>query len=89
MTNKTSITIRTDKEIKKEAQKLLSDLGLDMSTAVNMFLRQIIQKNGLPFNVTLNTLRPSTLHALTETSDNKNLIGPFNTVEDLMHDLDA
>ena len=38
--NNTSMTIRTDKEIKQQAQKIFSDLGMDMSTAINVFLRQ-------------------------------------------------
>ena len=35
--NNTSMTIRTDKEIKQQAQKIFSDLGMDMSTAINVF----------------------------------------------------
>jgi DNA-damage-inducible protein J len=89
MSNNTSITIRTDKEIKLEAQAILSSLGLDMSTAFNLFLRLVIQKQGLPFNVNLNSPKVSTLKALSETSNNKNLVGPFGTVEDLMNDLDT
>lgn len=89
MSYNTSITIRTDKEIKIEAQGILSSLGLDMNTAFNIFLNQIIQKQGLPFDINLNTPKASTLKALSDTSNNKNLVGHFNTVEDLMNDLDA
>jgi len=89
MNSNTSITIRTDKEIKSEAQQILSLLGIDMSTAINIFLRQVIQKEGLPFSVKLESPNATTLKALSETSNNKNLVGPFNTVEDLMKDLNA
>jgi len=44
-----NINIRTDSEIKKQAQIVFGNLGLDMSTAVNMFLRQTISKQTLPF----------------------------------------
>ena len=44
-----NISIRVPDEIKKQASEVFSDLGLDMSTAINMFLRQSIKSNGLPF----------------------------------------
>jgi DNA-damage-inducible protein J len=89
MSNKSSITIRTDNDIKLEAQNILNNLGLDMSTSINIFLRQVIQHGGLPFNVNLNVPNSITLKALSDTAKNKNLVGPFNSVEDLIKDLDA
>ncbi len=44
-----NISIRVPDEIKKQAADVFSDLGMDMSTAINMFLRQSIRLNGLPF----------------------------------------
>ena len=44
-----NISIRVPDEIKKQAANVFSDLGLDMSTAMNLFLRQCIRENGLPF----------------------------------------
>jgi DNA-damage-inducible protein J len=44
----TNINIRTDSEIKAQAQEVLSKLGLDITTAVNLFLRQVICKQGVP-----------------------------------------
>jgi len=46
-----NINIRTDSEVKQNAQKLFEGLGLDMTTAVNIFLRQAISKNTLPFDI--------------------------------------
>ena len=43
--------IRIDEQVKVEATELLEGLGLNLSDAVNMFLRQIILQNGLPFEV--------------------------------------
>lgn len=45
----TTINIRIDKKIKKEATYTLSELGLDMSTAVKMFLNQVVAEQGIPF----------------------------------------
>ena len=47
----TSMTIRMDPEIKKESQELFRSLGLDMTTAINLFLRQSLMHRGLPFEV--------------------------------------
>lgn len=51
----TSMTIRMDKQVKKEAQKIFSALGMDMTTAINVFLRQVIRFRGFPFDVRLGT----------------------------------
>ncbi|MDR0615358.1 MAG: type II toxin-antitoxin system RelB/DinJ family antitoxin [Synergistaceae bacterium] len=45
----TNINIRTDSEVKAKATAILADLGLDMTTAFNVFLRQIINRRGIPF----------------------------------------
>ena len=53
MENKTSaINIQVDSNVKKEATMVLTELGLSMSSAINLFLKQVIKKNGLPFEVT-------------------------------------
>ena len=52
----TSMNIRMDSEIKKQAQELFAQFGLDMTTAVNMFLRQAIRQRGIPFSIQLEPL---------------------------------
>ena len=47
--NDTSITIRMNSETKTKAQELFNSLGLDMSTAINMFLNEAIEFQGIPF----------------------------------------
>ena len=47
----TNINIRTDSELKAKAQTVLSDLGLDMSTAINVFLKQVVYKQEIPFTI--------------------------------------
>ena len=42
-----------DSEVKKQAQELFAQFGLDMTTAVNMFLRQSIRQRGIPFTLRL------------------------------------
>ena len=49
--SKTSMSIRLDSEVKEQAQQVFNNLGMDMTTAINIFLRQAIQYQGLPFDV--------------------------------------
>ena len=46
-----NINIRVDGEVKNKAQDVFAALGLDMTSAINIFLRQVIRKNGIPFEV--------------------------------------
>jgi DNA-damage-inducible protein J len=45
----TNINIRTDSNIKSQAQQIFETLGLDMTTAINLFLRQTVRERDLPF----------------------------------------
>lgn len=58
--------IRIDSNIKAEANSLFSELGIDMSSAVNMFLRQCILRGGLPFAVEIPRFNAETLAAMEE-----------------------
>jgi DNA-damage-inducible protein J len=55
----TNINIRIDSEVKSKAQKLFNKFGLDMTTAINLFLRQSIRTNSIPFPVSDQPVRPS------------------------------
>lgn len=56
--------IRIDQTVKKEANALFSELGMDMSSAVNMFLRQCILRGGIPFPVELPKYNKETMAAM-------------------------
>ena len=57
----TPTQIRIDKNVKEQANALFANLGLDMSSAVNMFLRQCILRGGLPFAVEMPQYNQETL----------------------------
>ena len=46
-----NINIRTDSEIKLKAQSVLADLGLDLTTAINVFLNQVVYTQAIPFEI--------------------------------------
>jgi DNA-damage-inducible protein J len=45
----THIHVRIDNELKKQAQLILSDMGLDISTAINMFIKQMVINRSFPY----------------------------------------
>lgn len=51
MKNDTTLTIRTTKETKEKAKALFAELGMDVSTGVNIFLKQAVRENRIPFEV--------------------------------------
>ncbi len=85
----TSMTIRMNRDIKNQAQKIFADLGMDMTTAVNVFLRQAITYKGFPFEVTLHTPNSVTMNAIDSAEHEDDVYGPFDTVSKLMDALNA
>ena len=53
MSNST-ISVRIDSEVKDKADKLFNELGMNMSSAINVFLRQSIREQSIPFNISIN-----------------------------------
>ncbi|EFX94892.1 type II toxin-antitoxin system RelB/DinJ family antitoxin [Streptococcus sanguinis] len=86
--SKTSMSIRLDSEVKEQAQQVFNSLGMDMTTAINIFLRQAIQYQGLPFDVRLDESR-KLVEVLADLDQNRNMSQSFGSVSDLMEDLRA
>lgn len=68
---KVSTNISMDAEVKKEAQALFSDFGLDLTTAINLFLRQSIREQRIPFEITRNVPNAETIEAINEVKEMK------------------
>ncbi len=62
----TNLNIRTDKTIKNQAEQIFNELGLNMTTAVNIFLRTTIREHGIPFELKLETPNDTTVAAIEE-----------------------
>ncbi len=62
----TNINIRVDATLKQEAEKLFNDLGLNMSSAITMFLKSSVSYEGIPFEVKRLTPNAETRAALSE-----------------------
>lgn len=66
MARTANVFARVDPEIKEQAEVILNSLGLPMSNAVSMFLRQVVIQRGLPFDVKLPVRKPLALGAMTK-----------------------
>ena len=87
----TNLNIRTDKEVKERADRIFSELGLNMTTAVNMFLRTTIRENGIAFELKLDVPNEVTAAAIEEgrkIAADKNVKG-YSSIKDLKAALDV
>lgn len=62
----TNLNIRTDKAIKEQAEQIFNELGLNMTTAINLFLRTAIREHGIPFELKLDVPNDTTAAAIEE-----------------------
>lgn len=86
---KVSTSISIDADIKTQAQELFADFGLDLSTAINIFLRQSVRDNCIPFSIQRDVPNAETIAAMEAAERDEDLYGPFDTITDLMQALNA
>lgn len=89
-----TIQVRIDPKTKKEAQKVLDKVGLDMSSAIKVYFNQIVISQGIPFPIlTENGLtiqqEREILKASDEAKQGINVEGPFETKEEIQAYLDS
>ena len=84
-----NVTLRVDEDLKKKAETLFSELGLNLTTAFNIFLRQSVREQQIPFQVSRNVPNAVTLAAIDASEKGEDLYGPFDSVSDLMEALNA
>lgn len=84
-----TITFRIDEDIKNQLNEICEALGMTVSGALTICSKMIINKGGLPFEVKLDTPSLETLKAFQEVKEGKNLSREFNSVKELMEDLNA
>jgi DNA-damage-inducible protein J len=65
-TNTTNISIRMDSDLKAKADALFAELGMNLSTAFNIFVRQSLREGRIPFDISLNQPNAETIAAMLE-----------------------
>ena len=87
----TNISIRMDAELKTRADALFNELGMNLTTAFNIFVRQSLREGRIPFEITLNQPNRETLAALLEAeriSKDPEVKG-YSDLDELFRDLKA
>ena len=86
----TNINIRMEKNLKNQAESLFSELGMNMTTALNIFVRQSVREGKIPFEISLNTPNTDTIEAIREVQEmkkNPSLGKAYTDVDKMMKDL--
>ena len=86
----TSMNIRMDSEVKRKAQQVFAELGLDTTTAVNLFLRQVIRTQSIPFELKTEIPNEETIAAIEEVRQmkkNPSMGKRYYDVDEMMEDL--
>ena len=87
-----NMSIRMDTELKKQADAMLADMGLNMTTAMNMFLRQVVRQGKIPFEIATDIPNAETLAAMKEVDDMINAKIPakkYTSTDELFKDLES
>lgn len=66
MATTTNFSVRMDTDIKKQCENLYGELGMNLTTAINVFLRQSLRVGGFPFDVKLDQPNKETMAAMLE-----------------------
>lgn len=87
-----NMSIRMDTELKKQAESMLADMGLNMTTAMNIFLRQVVRQGKIPFEIATDTPNTETLAAIQEVDDmisGKIPSKKYTSTDELFKDLES
>lgn len=82
------MNIRMDSEVKKQAEAIFGEIGINMTTAINIFLKQAIRENGIPFELKVKTPNAQTAEAMEESdriAESKK--SRFNNADEMFSDL--
>ncbi|MBR4545152.1 MAG: type II toxin-antitoxin system RelB/DinJ family antitoxin [Oscillibacter sp.] len=84
-----STNIKIDPELKRDAQELFDNLGLSLSAAVNMFLRQAVREQAMPFRVRIPVYNEETLKVIEDARRGVNVSKGYTSMEELLEALNA
>ncbi len=85
----TNVTIRMDEELKKQAEELFADLGMNMTTAIVTFTKQAVREQAIPFTISRNVPNAETKQAIDEIQELKKNPNKqtYSSFEDLLKEV--
>lgn len=84
-----NLTMRIDDELKKQAEELFNELGMNMTTAFTIFAKQAVREQRIPFSISMDIPNADTIRAIEEVRSGVNVSRVFSSVDELMEDLNA
>ncbi len=88
--SKANLNIWIDKKVKEQSEEIFNELGLNMTTAINIFLRSVIREHGIPFELKIDIPNATTIAAIEEgrKSIADSNVPKYSNLKDLMKSLD-
>ena len=83
-----TLNIRINPDVKKKAETTLDDLGLTMAEAVNIFFKQIIMTESIPFVIKKPRLNAETIEAMRDVEVGKNISKGYTDLDEMWADID-
>ncbi len=81
-----NVTMRMEKDLKEQADALFADMGLSLNAACRMFIKRAVQEQRIPFEV--RRVDRKTIRAISEAEQGRNMSGSFDSVDELMEELE-
>ncbi len=85
----TTINVRVDEDLKRRVESIYSELGMNLSTAINVFLRASVRYDGIPFDMRLENPNDETLQAIDDINNGRDLSPIYTDTKKLMEALNA
>lgn len=82
-----TLNIRINPELKKQVEETLNDLGLTMAEAVNIFFKQIIMTESIPFAIKKPKLNAATIRTIEEAKLEKNVSKEYDDLDEMWTDI--
>ena len=83
MANVTNLNIKIDRELKTKADRLFNDMGMNLTTAVNVFVRQAVLERAIPFKISRNAENTKTVASI----EQRRMV--MQEIRDLLADTDG
>lgn len=83
-----NICIRINKSVKEKFDKICDELGLSMSTALNMFIKTVVREESIPLNLSLHIPNAETIKAIEEVERGEGLSKSYTDLDELFKDLE-
>lgn len=85
---KSSVTVNVDTNTKQNTEKIFAELGLNMTTGINMFLKAVERNQGIPFDLELRAPNEASLDALREVRENFHSLKEYDSFDEIIAEID-